>query len=317
VPAGSGWQAGRNLATRSDLFSRNVNIDSVATIVDPRGLVMTRNPTPKGRSKTGEQGYALLTVLIAVALVSVLLGVMESGAREEAKIAMGLRDQAQAQATADGAVWQAAWQALPGHEKILKAGNRNQEIVVGTAQVFITAENLADRVDLNRDPAEAIAAALRSLHLGGEATLALAERLVDWRSQNVIKEPMGAKLAEYRAASLPYGPPNANYENLAEISLIPGMTPQITKFVANLVTIYSFGPPRPYEARNTDERAGLKIGQIDEPYPPSDPPSVYFYSFTARSRRGNATAFRSAVFRLDMNANNQGNFWRLLSWDYR
>ena len=97
--------------------------------------------------RDGEQGYALLMVLIAVALVSILLGVMESGAHEEAKIAIGLRDQAEAQAAADGGVWQAAWQSLPGHDTTWPADTRTRDITVGDAKVVVSVEDLADRVE--------------------------------------------------------------------------------------------------------------------------------------------------------------------------
>jgi general secretion pathway protein K len=265
--------------------------------------------------RDGEQGYALLMVLIAVGLIAILLGEIESGAHTEAKIATGLRDQAQAQAAADGAIWQAAWQVLPGRDASWPADASGHEITVGDAAVEVSAEDLGGRVDLNRDSAEAVAVALQSLGLDGGRALMLGRRLTDWRGQNTEKQPLGAKGPEYRAAGLPYGPPNADYENIAEIELVLGMTPDIARALAPHVTIYSFGQPRLAAARNALELEALKTALRSQPAPASNPPAVFFYSLTARAQVGSATAMRTAVLRVDMNASNEGKFWRVLDWN--
>ena len=254
-------------------------------------------------------------VLIAVALVSILLGVMESGAHEEAKIAIGLRDQAEAQAAADGGVWQAVWQSLPGRDTTWPADTKSRDITVGDAKVVVSIEDLADRVDLNRDSGAAVAVVLQSLGIDGGVATGLGQKLTDWRSENTEKQAMGAKLPEYKGAGLPYGPPNEDYENLAEMELVLGMTPQIAKALAPHVTIYAFGLPELSAARSQVELNALKTALLGQPAPSPETPTVYFYSITAQAHVGGAVASRNAVLRIDMNASNGGRFWRLLDWN--
>jgi len=242
-----------------------------------------------------ERGYALLMVLVAVGLVAILLAQMEAGARGAAKIAGGLHDRAEAQAVADGAVWQALWQVIPGRDGSWPADTRIHPLTIGGQKVGVSIEDLADRVNINRDSAAAVAVLLAADGVSGADAAAIGAKIVDWRSLNPAKENLGAKLPEYRAAGLPYGPPNEDYQNLAELELVLGMTPKIARSLAHRVT--------------------LKTALETQPSPPLNAPSVFFYEITSRAKSGAATAFRDAVFRVDMNAANQGKFWRLLDWN--
>jgi len=262
-----------------------------------------------------ERGYALLMVLVAVGLVAILLAQMEAGARGAAKIAGGLHDRAEAQAVADGAVWQALWQVIPGRDGSWPADTRIHPLTIGGQKVEVSIEDLADRVNINRDSAAAVAVLLAADGVSGADAAAIGAKIVDWRSLNPAKENLGAKLPEYRAAGLPYGPPNEDYQNLAELELVLGMTPKIARSLAHRVTIYSYGQPRLAAARDRVELDALKTALETQPSPPLNAPSVFFYEITSRAKSGAATAFRDAVFRVDMNAANQGKFWRLLDWN--
>ena len=59
----------------------------------------------------------------------------------------------------------------------------------------------------------------------------------------------------------------------------------------------------------------LSTALQSEPAPSREPSAVFFYSFVAHTHVGSATATRNAVLRLDMDASNQGKFWRVLEWD--
>ena len=267
------------------------------------------------KSRPHENGYALLMVLIAVGLVAIMLGLLESRAREEAETAIGLRDQAQAQAAVDGAIWQAVWQALPGHAPGWPADKSTHEITEGDAKVLVSVEDLAGRLDLNRDSAAAVAVILRSFGVDAGTALGLGQKLTDWRNDDTVKQTFGAKLPQYQAAGLPYGPPGTDYENPAEIEFVLGMTPEIAKALAPRVTIYSSGLPQLSAARDATEYAALSTALQSEPAPSREPSAVFFYSFVAHTHVGSATATRNAVLRLDMDASNQGKFWRVLEWD--
>jgi general secretion pathway protein K len=260
-----------------------------------------------------EQGYALLITLVTVGLVAIVLGQMEMTARRGAQIAIGLRDQAAAKMAADGAIWNALFHSLPG-QAAWGTDVTPHTMKLGDASIEVEVENLADRVDLNRDSAASAAVMLRADGVDGGAALALGQKLTDWRGQNPAKQPMGAKLPEYRAAHLPYAPPNENYENLAETELVMGISPDLARKLENHVTIYGFGQPQIAMAHDRLQLEALKTALQGQPAPPDEPPSIFFFAVTAHAHQGHAEVVRKAVFRVNMDASNQGQFWRVMEW---
>jgi general secretion pathway protein K len=70
----------------------------------------------------------------------------------------------------------------------------------------------------------------------------LVDAIADWRDSDELRRPNGAELPEYRAANLKYGPANAPFETTGEAARVLGMTPQVFRRIAPVITVYSRQP---------------------------------------------------------------------------
>jgi general secretion pathway protein K len=110
----------------------------------------------------------------------------------------------------------------------------------------------------------------------------------------------GRGLAEYRAAGLDYGPPDAPLESIDELGRVLGMTPAILAAIRPHLTLY--GPPEPSAASPDPvvaaalaeaSKAGAVIDVADQP-----PPDVRTTRITAIAfGPGEARVTRSATVR--------------------
>ena len=71
-----------------------------------------------------DQGFALLIVLWTMVLLALLTAQITGAGRAEAQMAAALRNAAQLQAAADGAVYETIWHMLDGSGEMLAARRR-------------------------------------------------------------------------------------------------------------------------------------------------------------------------------------------------
>lgn len=187
---------------------------------------------------TRDRGFALLTVLWTVGLLALLVTQFIAAGRTEVQVAANLRANAVTQAAADGALHEAilrllqgAWQP-DGRTRVLRSGSATTEVRIG---------NQASKVNPNAAPLPVIQALLVSLGVDGGKAATLARAIVDWRSSGPRSLSGGAKVTQYQAAGLPYGPANQLYDNLDEIGLVVGMTPALLVRLKPLLSIYREG----------------------------------------------------------------------------
>jgi len=62
---------------------------------------------------------------------------------------------------------------------------------------------------------------------------------LDWRDADNLKELGDAEAADYRAANLSYGPRNSYFETIGELIDVMGMTEELYRCVASVLTVYS------------------------------------------------------------------------------
>src|SRR5690606_34387524 len=75
--------------------------------------------------------------------------------------------------------------------------------------------------------------------------IAIASAIADWRDSDDLYQPKGgAEDPSYASAGLPWGAKDAQFDTVAEVEQVLGMTPQIYAKVAPLLTVYS-GQARP------------------------------------------------------------------------
>ncbi len=188
-----------------------------------------------------QKGVALVLVLWVVTLLTVIAGNFAFSMRSEAQIARNLLSMAQAQARADAGV-QRAWYELMKPPTELKRWTGDgqahvQSLDGGVLRVSIQDES--GKIDIGTASEALLIGLFRSLGLGQDAAVALADCVQDWRDTDKLRRLHGAEEAEYLAAGRTYVPPNAAFETVDELQRVLGVTPELFRRLEPIVTVYS------------------------------------------------------------------------------
>ncbi|HEX4366203.1 MAG TPA: hypothetical protein VH023_05205 [Rhodopila sp.] len=193
---------------------------------------------PKRRDEARrEQGFALLIVLWTMVLLALLVTGVTGIGHTEAQMAGNLRENAQLQAAADGAVYDVIFHAIATSGPPLAPG----EIVRGRARIRV--EDEAGKINPNTASPQLLQALLRHVGVAEAMSASLAAAIADWRDDSTTVSAGGAKAPQYIAAGKNYGPPQEPFQNIAEISDVLGMTPDILDRLAPHISIYNTGTP--------------------------------------------------------------------------
>jgi len=197
------------------------------------------------RRAGSERGFALLVVLWWTVLLAVLGAQLATTGQLEARRANYVRAAAMARAAADGLLEEAVFHVLDGSREGWPADGATHIVPVpgGFARVEVRSE--AAKVGLNIASAKLLAALLIRLEVAPQQAAVLADAILDWRTATAQPRPLGAKAPDYKAAGLPYAPPNSNFETLDELALVRGMSPELVARLAPYVSVYQAGDPDP------------------------------------------------------------------------
>ena len=205
---------------------------------------MTMRGRPPSPARGAQSGIALVLALWLTVLLTVLASGFAFSMRSEALAARNGLSLAQARAIADGAVERTAYELMrPQVANAWKPDGQARRYVDGDASVVVTAVDEAAKIDVNTAPDVFLKNLL--VVIGGlddAAAGALVDAIVDWRDPDDLRRPNGAELPEYRAANLKYGPANASFETVGEVARVLGMTPEIFRRIAPVITVYSRQP---------------------------------------------------------------------------
>jgi len=193
--------------------------------------------------KPGERrGFALLIVLWTLVLVALLVAHLTATGRSEMRIASNYAANAQAEAEADGVVFESALHIMNG-DWVADGSTHELDLAHGKAAITLYSE--AGKVNPNVASTDLLASLLRACGVEAPRANALAAAIADWREPGDQPRPDGAKGPQYQAAGLDYGPPDAPFESLDEIGRVLGMTPQIFTALRPHLTLYQYADPDP------------------------------------------------------------------------
>ncbi|HJU16612.1 MAG TPA: hypothetical protein VJ770_09080 [Stellaceae bacterium] len=245
-------------------------------------------------------GFALLIVLWALVLIAFIVAHLTTSARTEARIAGNLVANAAAQAAADGAIFEAVFNLSdPRPDRRWPVDGKMHDLVVADSRVRVRLEDEAWRIDPSSASPALLAALLQATGSDPASARRLAIAIGEWAGSAPVARPRAAVLAEYRAAGLDYGPPEAPLETLDELGHVLGMTPAILAAIRPHLTLY--GPPVPSAASPDPFVAAAlveasKAGAIASANQP--PPDVHTTRITAIAfGSSQARVIRSAVIR--------------------
>jgi general secretion pathway protein K len=257
-----------------------------------------RPPRPE-RLRDG--GFALIIVLWTLVLIGFIVAHLTASGRIEIRIASNLKNNAVAQAAADGAIFEAIFNlSEPRPEQRWPVDGRPREIAVGSSRVMISLEDEAWWINPSTASPALLEALLRVTGSDPESARRLAVAIGEWVGSATSPRPQTAMLEEYRAAGLDYGPPGGPLESLDELGRVLGMTPAVLAAIRPNLTL--FGPAQPNPTTlDPVVAAALTLTAQGNPVAPlanQPPPDVSTVRITASaSGPGNARVIRFAVVR--------------------
>lgn len=193
-------------------------------------------------------GLALVVVLWAAALLSVIAASFAFSMRVETRLAGNQIERTQAQAIADAGIRRGIL-ALLGNlpETRWVADGRAYELPFGDAGMRIRLFSENGKVDLNGAPEALIHGLLAALVENGDLAdeqqaTAIADAILDWRDTDQRPHSNGAEDRHYQASGYPYGARDGAFLSVAELGQILGMDAAAYARLAPLVTVYSWAP---------------------------------------------------------------------------
>ena len=186
------------------------------------------------------RGIALVAVLWAVMLLSVITMSFLHETRTDAQLTHNLMDNAEARALADGAVHRAIARLLEQRTNTDAVFDGRPTTIPATdATVEISIQDEAGKVNLNTAPDELIESVLLSGGLSMPEAEALTDKIADWRDRDNLRRLNGAEAGEYRAANKEYEPTNQPFATVDELRLVLDVTAELYARVSPVLTVYT------------------------------------------------------------------------------
>ena len=195
----------------------------------------------RNRHVADDEGVALICVLWALVLLSLVAVAFSSGSQIGMRTARNVVEGAMASAAADAGV-QRALMDLPASGIAAATQYRWR---FGDNSVLITVRDEATKLELNTASVAEIVDLLLSEGVEQKKAWALGDAIADFTDSDDFSHAGGAEEAAYRNVGLHWGPKNAPLEVEQELQQVLGMTPAIYRKIAPIVTTYSVAPDAP------------------------------------------------------------------------
>jgi general secretion pathway protein K len=203
--------------------------------------------SPASAPSSRGSGFALIIVLWTLTLIAFIVLHITASGRIEIRIAGNLVANAMAEAAIDGAVFEAILDRTdPQADQRWPIDGAAHELVIGESRVMVRLEDEAKWINPNTASPVLLEALLRATGSDPENARRLAIAIGEWVGSAPVTRSQDARLAEYRAAGLDYGPPGTPLETIDELGRMLGMTSAILAAIRPHLTL--FGPPEPSPA---------------------------------------------------------------------
>jgi general secretion pathway protein K len=263
-------------------------------------LVASKTEVTRDKS---EDGIALIAVLWALALLSIMAAAFSFEARTGARIARNLTDNAAARAAADAGIQRAILMIASTRERsndeIFGAGGKSYVWRFANFTIRISVRDERGKIDLDHAPEALLASLFATVGVDPSTSRSLAAAVADFRDIDDLRRLNGAEDSEYRTVGLAWGPKNAPFEAVEELQQVLGVTPSIYQRVAPHLTIYSIAGEISPAAADEVVVGSLQKALIGEEYFVRFPGMAY--SIRAVAKRSDGAVFvREAVVQLDL-----------------
>lgn len=188
-----------------------------------------------------EKGIALVMVLWAVTLLTVIASSFAFSSRTETLLSRTQIASSRVRLLADAGIERALYElSKPVTDPTRwKFDGRTQVWEFDGAKLSITVRDETAKLDINLAPDELIRGLLKHAGLNDLEVASLSDAIADWRDADDFKRPSGAESRDYEAVGRDYLPANRPFESIDELRLVLGMTPDLFKKLRGSLTVYS------------------------------------------------------------------------------
>jgi general secretion pathway protein K len=192
----------------------------------------------------GKGGFALVTVIWGLALITLLIVSFMTTARLRLQTAFNIAGATQASLAADAALGAALIALTSEREPGLTGGNpplhdgAPQYCTLANALVSLSVEDESGKIDLNGASPKLLLAALTGLGVDKKEAEAVASAIVAFRTQptNAIEASFNARAG---AGDKPFGPKQALFQTALELDQVEGVGAALFRALLPVVTVNS------------------------------------------------------------------------------
>ena len=255
-----------------------------------------------------EHGIAIVAALWASAILAVIVGSVLQLVRADAGLGRSREEVAALGAVVDGALNLTILTMLAPGASQWPVNGSPVTVPFAGHEVRVSVEDEAGKVDLNATGTAGLRRVLSGMGLDAEAARRVAESIAAWpESASSSASAPGSGADRLRRG--------ARFQSVEDLQLVPGMTPELYRRLAPLVTVYSqtpwidpaFSSPALLALfRETDANAEAALRRVEEERAglraPAPAPGVvlgHAFTITAELRSPDAArVVRTAVIRL-------------------
>jgi general secretion pathway protein K len=188
-----------------------------------------------------QRGVALVVVLWASILLTVVASSFIVERRTEAMIVVNSVSMSRAQAAADAGVSRAMFEAYRNDNSpdIWRRDGTWHDWSFDGIPVRVEMRDESAKIDINTASDALLRGLFVSAGLNDEEANSLLDAVLDWRDADSLKRLHGAEEADYRAAGLSWRPANAPFQAIEELQLVLGMRPEVYRRIAPSITVFS------------------------------------------------------------------------------
>jgi general secretion pathway protein K len=189
--------------------------------------------------RSPDEGFALLLVLIGLAVVALIIAAVVDSSRHYAKEAESSVDAMQLRAGTDAAVVTAVRDLAEAGAVTPPLLTHPVSVHLGDVEVSLSVRPEAAKIDLNAADPALIRALLLVLEFKPEAATRVSDQIADWRDLDSDLRPHGAEASDYIAAGRFYVPPNRDIESISELAFLLNGSEDLVVCLAPFVTVFS------------------------------------------------------------------------------
>jgi general secretion pathway protein K len=186
------------------------------------------------------RGAALLFVLWATALLSLIIGGYSLVAHVEHLQARNLFDTTRARYFAEAGLHRVVLEMrLPDPTTRWVADGRSYFFEMDDVEIEVQIVDESGKLDLNIADEMTLMTFFQNKGLEEELAQAITQSIIDWRDPDDLAMPFGAEDDQYRKAGYPYGAKDAYFDTVAELQQVMGMTYELFRELEPAVTVYA------------------------------------------------------------------------------